>query len=198
MNIVLRNVTKSFDRFVMQDFSHCFSGSGINVIVGESGCGKSTLLKLCAGLWQPDTGEVMITGCKKISFLFQEDRLLPWLTAKDNVLAVNKDEKVCQEVFAALGLKEVQEFLPGNMSGGMKRRAAIARAVAYDGDIFLLDEPFSGIDFKLKQNIMKWLKERLSQKLCILVTHDEQEAGYLGETVFNFTSHQLIPKNDTI
>ena len=120
---------------------------------------------------------------KKISFVFQEDRLLPWVSAKKNILAVNPDEALCMELLDRVGLQGQENKLPSELSGGMSRRIAIARALAYDGDIFLLDEPFKGFDVKLKRSMMDFIQTRTKNKLCVFVTHEIEEAQKMADKV---------------
>ena len=135
-------------------------------LFGPSGCGKTTLLNIAAGILKADSGTITKQG-DRISYVFQEDRLLPHSTARENIM---------------LSAKNKEEFLdtyPDSMSGGMKKRTAIARAVAFDGDIFLLDEPFNGIDEKRKIKICECIKEAVKNKICIIVSHDRRDAELL-------------------
>lgn len=193
MNIELKNVSKTFEKPVLSSFSHVFNGNSIHCILGESGCGKSTLLKLIGGIWQPDAGEIVFSQKHKISYMFQEDRLLPWLSAFENVLAVKNDSKACSLIFEKLEIKDAKNLYPNELSGGMKRRVALSRALAYDGDIFLLDEPFSGIDTATKLQIMQYIKPLLITKLCIVISHDKEEAVSLGAAVYTMKNDCLLP-----
>lgn len=191
MKIEMKAVSKSFDRAVLEDFSCEFSGKGISIIMGESGIGKSVLFKLLSGILPPDRGSVIRSANSRLSYLFQENRLLPWLTAYENALAVNRDCAACHRLFADMELLGAEKLYPRQMSGGMQRRVAIVRSILYGGDIFLWDEPFTGLDADLKQRIMKRLKPVLSKKLCLLATHDKEEAVFLADTVYQFTPRGL-------
>ena len=143
-------------------------------LMAKSGEGKTTLLRLIAGLIKPDSGYID-NEYKKIAMMFQEDRLLKWLNVKDNLMIINDDEdrvnellKIC-EVDGSLNIDE--------LSGGMARRIALIRALLYDGDLLLLDEPFSGMDNKLKAK-MADLILRSNEKI-IASGHDEKEAELL-------------------
>lgn len=192
MKIEFNGVYKAFDHTVLSNFQCSLTQSAIHVVLGESGGGKSVFLKLCGGILRPDSGQISVLAQKGISYLFQENRLLPWLTAWDNVLAVNAERETCHELFQRLSLSGCEGLYPHQLSGGMKRRVALARSLAYGGDIFLWDEPFTGIDWENKQQIMHWLQPILSQKLCVLVTHDRQEAEFLADYLYTLKPEGLI------
>lgn len=176
MAIELIGVEKSFDGNKAVSISHLLlPEKGIFGVCGASGKGKTTLLRLLAGLETPDSGEIKGLEGKRLTYVFQEDRLLPSLTAKQNV------ETVCDSASASLwlervGLSDDSGKYPNEMSGGMCRRVAFARAFAYGGDLVLLDEPFKGLDAEIKARLIDIVKEKSRQSLVILVTHDgEQE-----------------------
>ena len=143
-------------------------------LMAKSGEGKTTLLRLIAGLIKPDSGYID-NEYKKIAMMFQEDRLLKWLNVKDNLMIINDDEdrvnellKIC-EVDGSLNIDE--------LSGGMARRIALIRALLYDGDLLLLDEPFSGMDNKLKAKMADLILKNNNK--IIASGHDEKEAELL-------------------
>lgn len=152
---------------------------GITCISGPSGCGKTTLLRLLAGLETPDRGK--ITGCPdKIGILFQENRLLPWCTALENVAAVTSRETAAYWL-SMVELSPEADVYPAALSGGMCRRVALARALAYDADLLLLDEPFTGLDAALTARLCTLV--RGLGKPVIAVTHAAREAELLGGRV---------------
>lgn len=151
-------------------------------IFGPSGCGKTTLLNIAAGLLQADSG-IVTEGDFKISYVFQEDRLLPQSTAEENIMISASDHDTAQKIIEAADLKEYMDYYPENMSGGMKRRVAIARAAAFNGDLYLLDEPFSGIDEARKEKICRCLKELVKDKICIMVSHDRKDAELMNAEI---------------
>ena len=178
--IELRDVSLAFDgKAVFERFSLALPSEGITCISGPSGRGKTTLLRLLAALLIPDSGE--ISGLpQKPALMFQEDRLLPWLSALDNVAAVS-DRGAAAKWLEAVELSEAAGLLPVELSGGMRRRAALARALAYPGDFLLLDEPFTGLDPALTERAAALVRERGLP--AIVVTHAVTEAELLGGRV---------------
>lgn len=143
-------------------------GEGVTVLTGASGRGKTTLLRLISGFTRPDAGT--ITGVPgRIGYLFQEDRLLPWLTAEENVAAVLPRERAAE---AGRRLRDVEldgfsARRPGELSGGQRRRVALARALAFGGELLMLDEPLKGLDDALAARIVPMV---LAQGVPVLVT----------------------------
>lgn len=184
------NVTFHYDKIILQQFYCCFNQQGIYCILGKSGCGKTTFLKLISGLLIPQYGTIT-HNAKKISFLFQENRLLPWLTVLDNMITVCKDKDYCLHTLEQLDLFDIEKKLPYELSGGMLRRVALAKALVYNGDIFLLDEPFTGIDIERKQKIIPFLQKKLFDKICIVITHNIEEANALSSHLYELQKHGL-------
>lgn len=173
--IELHQLTAGYDGMtVLNDVSFTLPATGCVVLQGPSGCGKTTLLRVLAGLLKPQSG--MITGLeeRRISFVFQEDRLLPWCTAKENIALVS-DETTADGLLAAVDLSDAAHELPAALSGGMRRRVAIARALSYAQDVLLLDEPFNGLDQHLRSEMAQLIQSHA--KLIILVTHDREDIG---------------------
>lgn len=193
-----KEVTFCYDKPILQNFHYCFDKEDIYCILGKSGCGKTTFLKLISGLLLPQKG-VIFHNAKKISFLFQENRLLPWFSVLDNLLAVKNNKEECIAILEQLDLYDIEKKRPSELSGGMLRRVALAKALAYDGDIFLLDEPFVGIDIERKKQIIPYLKKKLSQKLCIVITHNIEEAHSISNHLYTLEKHTLktISKSDS-
>lgn len=190
----INDLTKKYkDLVVLNKFNLEIPDNGILCLNGPSGCGKTTLLSIIAGLVIPDCGELEGFQNKKISYVFQEDRLLPWLTAYENVECVmNTKCKYAPDYFLNLvKLGDSKHKYPGELSGGMQRRVAIARALAFEGDIFILDEPFKGLDDLLKIDIMNIIKKMSDEKLVLLITHDIEEAMYLATKIINVSGPPL-------
>lgn len=172
MSIKIKNITKSYGgKTVLDNLSFEIPDSGIFGIFGPSGCGKTTLLRILCGLEEADSGEIHDAG--SFSVVFQEDRLMPSMTALENVSAVS-DEKIAKEWLEKVGLGESFGKYPRELSGGMSRRVAIARAFAFDADALILDEPFKGLEAELKESIAELICEYAQKRPVILVTHDEQ------------------------
>lgn len=189
MAIRIQNISKSYEnQDVFSNFSLDLPDRGCVCLFGPSGCGKTTLLQLICGLIEPDEGSIAISPGRRISYVFQEDRLLPWITALQNVeLVLDADPKNAREDaltwLHALGLSDFADKLPGNLSGGMRQRVSLARAFAFGGDILLLDEPFQGIDAQAKENIFKLIDEMKKNTLVILITHYPEEAVRLADCI---------------
>lgn len=158
---------------------------GITVLMGPSGGGKTTLLRILAGLESPDGGTIRGGEEKRCVFLFQEPRLLPWATAEQNIRLVQEEhpERTAAEWLRAVGLAGSENKLPGELSGGMCQRAALARAFARGGDLWLLDEPFKEIDQQNRQQLYTLLQQETAGKTVLLVTHDFQEARQLSSRI---------------
>ena len=163
-------------KYIFRDF-YAEADSDIICIMGPSGCGKTTLLHIMAGLLRPDSGR--ITGFpEKRSLMFQEDRLLPWLDARANVaLVLGKDAEpeLAGRLLEDLGIDPGMDI--GSMSGGMRRRVALARALAFDSEALLLDEPFKGLDAELMEHCADMI--RRTGKRALVSTHSEAEAQAL-------------------
>ena len=183
-SIVIQHLTKSFGTHtVLNNFSATLSLDGVTVLRGVSGAGKTTLFRLLLKLETPDEGTITGMEQRKPAVVFQEDRLLPWATALENVSLVS-DKTRAEQALSRLGLCDNLSQLPRELSGGMKRRVAIARALAYQGDILLLDEPFTGLDEENKQIAADALLD--VQAPIIVITHDDAEAELFGahQTLF--------------
>lgn len=191
-HIQLINLCKYYeDKCIFKNFNRGFERNKITTIVAPSGYGKTTLLNIISGLENLDSGEVIVKS-KNISYMFQEDRLMPWLTVYENIAFVLKslmdNEEIKDRVekyLKLVRLEDAKEMYPEKLSGGMNRRVALARSLAYKSDILLMDEPFKGLDLKLKEEIIKdfydlWTKEK---NTVILVSHDLKEAELLKSEI---------------
>lgn len=214
MILSLQNICKSFNgKEIFKDFNIQFAEGIITCILGPSGCGKTTLLNLIGGILQPDSGQCSGFTDRKFSYIFQEPRLLPWKTVRGNIefvlpegLAPTERKEKADELIRRVNLCEFANYYPGQLSGGMKQRVSIARAFASSSDIILMDEPLNGLDFSLKQNMLKWFSQiwQADRRTVIFVTHDIDEALAIGNEVYVFSqapikvvSHHVIDSSST-
>lgn len=182
------------ERPVLERVSLSLPQSGTVCLFGPSGCGKTTILRLLAGLEQPDSGALVGLDGKTTAVVFQEDRLLPWIPVWENVAMVCRDEDARRRALDCLrrvGLEAAAKAYPAQLSGGMRRRVAIARALAYDADILLLDEPFTGLDEALWRGIAEELRRAYADRLTVLVTHIPAEAQAMGAAVLPLSAAPL-------
>lgn len=186
----ITDLSFSFDKKkILEDFSLELKKGEILAVMGPSGYGKTTLLRLVAGLLKPQKGEIENTF-EKTAYAFQEPRLFPWLTVKENLLAVmgDKDENAKETVLECLELVELSDALdkyPSELSGGMKSRASLARALAFGGDLFLFDEPFAALDEDLRHSLAEKIKEYIQTRgaSAILVTHNKEDAENIADRI---------------
>jgi NitT/TauT family transport system ATP-binding protein len=205
MGIEIKNVKKAYNELeIFRDFSLTLPEGKISCILGPSGCGKTTLLNMIGGITKHDKGQIDINDQKIISYIFQEPRLLPWKTVKENIEFVIKDLKDKEPInnidqyIKMVGLEAFKHYYPSSLSGGMKQRVSIARAFIYPSDIILMDEPLKTLDPRLKLNLMKiflriWQNDR---RTVVFVTHDVDEALILGEKIFIFSNPPVQLKED--
>ncbi len=170
--IRIEDLTVKYDKVVLDRINMNFPSCGVFCIYAPSGTGKTTLLNAIAGLVKY-SGTVSVNG--RISYLFQEDRLLNWLTARENIMLLEPENERAQRYIKAFGIDTFEKEMPQNLSGGMKRRVALARTLAFDADIYLLDEPFKGLDEENTQKITDEILFIAKDKLVLLVTHDPQD-----------------------
>ena len=184
--IRIANLTKRFgEKTVFSGLNLELASPGFYALLGPSGSGKTTLLRILSGLDRNFEGDASVEGT--VSYVFQEDRLIPSLTAFENVFLVCGDrERSCRllEMTGLSGDPSGKENdwnkYPEELSGGMNRRVALARALAFPHDVLLLDEPFSALDPETKAKVVRLVSEEEKGKLLLLVTHDESEAASLG------------------
>lgn len=191
MEIKFQKVSKAFgDKQLLENFSYTFSVERCTALMGPSGVGKTTLLRLMTGLAKPVKGK--IEGIfQNYSMLFQENRLLPFKTALQNVALVS-DEKTAKQYLDLLSLKGEYESYPKELSGGMQRRVALARALAFPSDLLILDEPLKGLDEDLRQKVLEILEAESLKRPILWVTHDRREVEFLGASVYEITEAPII------
>ena len=184
--IALRNVTVKFDKkFVLDKLSFEFRDGIKYALMGESGSGKTTILNAISSLVKYD-GEIDIDENKKISYVFQEPRLFDWLTVLDNVSLVidlpkKESEEKAKKLLCDLGLEDSLNLYPAELSGGMKQRVSIARALAYEPTVILLDEPFRALDTDTRQKVASYVFDYMDKKTVIMVTHDDADTTFADE-----------------
>ena len=192
MPVVIRNLSKAYDgKSVLSGFTHTFPDNTVTCIVGPSGCGKTTLLNLMLGLQRADTGEISGLAERKVAAVFQEDRLFEHCSPAANLRAVLSDKKALAEIPEALnavGLSESAAQPVRTLSGGMKRRVAILRAVLADAEVLLMDEPFKGLDADTRGAVIRWMRPRLTGKTVVMVTHDPEEADLLNGQILTLNA----------
>lgn len=173
------------DQWVLKDQDLTLAPGRRLAVMGPSGCGKTTLLRIAMGLTVPTCGSVRNTF-SSLGVVFQEPRLLPGRTALENVNLVLGDRKDTLEKASAclelVDLSAAASKLPKELSGGMQQRLALARALAVEGDLLILDEPFKAMDDALRLRMLSLINQTTAA--ILLVTHDAQEAQALGCTVF--------------
>ncbi|SFC56200.1 ABC transporter ATP-binding protein [Clostridium uliginosum] len=188
MNIEIKNLKKSYDdEKIFENFNLKLYDQKVNCIIGGSGCGKSTLLNILAQLISIDDGEILGVCREDTSYIFQEDRLIEWLTVEQNLnLTLKKYYNILERkgeicnMLSSLGIENVKNKYPSELSGGMKQRVNIARAFLKPSKVILMDEPFKSLDYTLKYNIIDEFKDVIlkENRMVILVTHDVDEAIY--------------------
>lgn len=186
-SISINNISFSYnDKDVFKDFSATFTEGETTTIMSPSGKGKTTLLYLISGLLTPENGDIAYRiPSPKFSMVFQDNRLIEASSITNNIKLINpnlnkNDISLCLE---ALGLYGYDNKRVKHLSGGEKRRVAIARAILADFDILLMDEPFTGLDDDTKEIVIQYIKERTAGKTVLLVTHNKTEAQKFGNSI---------------
>ncbi len=185
--------------FAVRDVSFSIQRGEVVAIIGPSGCGKSTLLNMGSGLYRPTNGCVFVDGEKvtrpvrKIAFMLQKDLLMPWRTIRANVelgleiarVPAATRREVSGDLLRRCGLADFANRYPHQLSGGMRQRAALARTLAIDPEVLLMDEPFSAVDAQTKMTLQQDLARALAErgKTALLITHDIVEAIALSDRV---------------
>lgn len=185
--MILRNISKSFDdKKVLDNFSYEFKKAEKYTIMGKSGCGKTTLFNIICGLLKQDSGTVSKDE-NSISAVFQEDRLCERLSAYANVrLVCNKNiskEQIISD-FNKVGLSETDIFKPASeLSGGMKRRTAIVRALISEHDFVIMDEPFKGLDEDTRKKTVDYVVSRTENSTLVVITHNSDDTVIFGKNI---------------
>ena len=203
MYIELKNINKSFGDFqASKDVNFAIEKGKLVGLLGPSGSGKTTILRMLAGLEHQDSGDICINGNvvndlpssqRGIGFVFQNYALFPYLTVYDNIaygLKIQKKDKKfikqrVTELLDLVGLPGLEKRYPDQLSGGQRQRIALARALAPNPEVLLLDEPFAAIDAKVRQELRTWLRETIDKIgiTSIFVTHDQDEAIEVADEI---------------
>lgn len=198
-----KNVSFSYgEKKILENFSFSANEGESTAILGPSGFGKTTLLELAAGFLKPQCGKI-VPFSKKSAFIFQEDRLLPWANALENLLAVNIEKENALVFLEKVGLSDSSEKYPDELSGGMCRRLSIARALAFGGEVFFFDEPLRGLDIKTSAEILELIKNGICGKTSLIITHSPAEAFALCDRIVvaggePFEIKADVPKTDFV
>ena len=196
----IKNIGKDFkDLKVLDNINFEVEEDELICIVGPSGCGKTTLLRIIIGLEQPTTGSVLIKdkplkqSVSDLGFVFQEPALFPWRSALENVkfpleikgMEKEKKEEIARKYLKLVGLEGFENSYPFELSGGMKQRAALARVLAKDSEILLMDEPFASVDAQTSNKLQEELVDlwQKTMKTIIFITHSIDEAVYLSDKI---------------
>jgi NitT/TauT family transport system ATP-binding protein len=201
----VRNLTKEYPGGILalEDIDFDMPKGELTSIIGPSGCGKTTALKIIAGLIEATSGEVLVDGRQvrgpgpERAFVFQDFALMPWATVLRNVAfglelrGVGKREReaIAREYVAKMNLAGFEDAYPHQLSGGMRQRVGLARAMAVDADILLMDEPFASVDEQIRRKFQEDLLYLLSEekKSVVFVTHSIEEAVYVSDQIVIFT-----------
>lgn len=185
MDIVIENLCKKFnEKSIIENINVVFMDKKFNYIMGESGGGKTTLLNILMGLENFDSGNIKGIQGRNIATVFQEDRLCEDFNSITNVrLVTNMDKNIIADELAMVGLGKDLHKPVIKLSGGMRRRVAIVRAMLADSEILILDEPLKGLDDETKKNVIEYIKIKAENKLVIMVTHDEDEILFNNGTI---------------
>lgn len=191
MAIEIKNLTKAYDgQAVLENLSLTFDDSSFTCIMGKSGVGKTTLLNILMGLENADSGVICGLDDKKVSVVFQENRLCNNITALLNIkMIIQKDSRITDdkisEYLKRIGLGNDLKKPVSEYSGGMKRRVAILRALLADFDLLIMDEPLKGLDDETKETVIALIKELTKEKTVIMTTHDDSEASLLEANIIS-------------
>ncbi len=191
MQVVLTDVTKSFNETkILRNVSLHLHKGEMYSLIGASGAGKTTLLRLIAGLEEPTLGVIDTDGAR-ISYAFQEPRLFPQLTVRDNILAISP---MCplEEILRELDLTDAGDKYPHELSGGMRKRVAVARAISAEADVYLLDEPTGGQDAGHAAMVANAILCYTAGALTVVATHDETLLRTLGKKTIKITNNKCV------
>lgn len=187
MSIIITDLCKTFDdNEVLKNVNITLKDNSIYCLMGTSGIGKTTLLRILMGLEHADSGSISGIDIKSISCMFQEDRLIHDLSAIDNVRIVlrgkNNRDEISNNLLSILP-DDSLDMSVSSLSGGMKRRVALARALSYPGKLIILDEPFTGLDKDTKLNVIDYILKMRNNRTLLITTHGTDDANLLGAEI---------------
>ena len=211
----VKNIRKDFgDLKVLDNINFEVEEDELICIVGPSGCGKTTLLRIIIGLEQPTAGSILIKdkplkqSVSDLGFVFQESALLPWRSALENVkfpleikgVEKEKREEIAKKYLKLVGLEKFENSYPFELSGGMKQRASLARVLAKDPEILLMDEPFASVDAQTSNKLQEELVDlwQKTMKTIIFITHSIDEAVYLSDKILVLSKGPSVIKKTFI
>ncbi|WP_456399204.1 ABC transporter ATP-binding protein [Mesoaciditoga sp.] len=181
----VQNLSKKFGNLsVIEKWSFDVKRGEKLTLFGPSGCGKTTFLRIVSGLEKPTFGEIQISS-QKIGMVFQEPTLIPWKNVIDNLRFVRKNDEKIRNILKKMNLSSFETYFPSSLSGGMRQRVNLARALLVNPELLILDEPFFSLDLATKMEIMKDIK-RMHEKIgftLLMVTHDVKEAIYISDRI---------------
>ncbi len=219
MHLQLKDISKSYNsnsqsKTVLQDINISIIGGEFVSLLGPSGCGKTTLLTIIAGFQNGDSGKVILNGRQverpgpDRGFVFQDFALFPWMTIRENILFPMQQKKIpkkqqqdrLQQLLDMAQLNGSENLYPSQISGGMKQRTAVIRALASDPEVLLMDEPFGAVDYQMRHNLQEefealWQKD---PKPVIMVTHDTEEAVYLSDRILVMSTNRGAIAHDLV
>lgn len=182
MDIMFNNVYKSYKgRQVLENLNIFFRENKVSLILGVSGVGKTTILRILMGLEDIDRGKIIGVEDKKIGIIFQEDRLCENLSVLSNIKLVcdKYTEEQIKDELGKVNLRDVLYRPVKELSGGMKRRVTILRALLSDWEILIMDEPFKGLDTETKKKVVEYIRANIKNKTTIMVTHNKDDIKYM-------------------
>lgn len=192
MKIQLHGVSKSFDAKMVLDAVDLTLSDGFYGLLGESGGGKTTLLRILCGLTAPDAGTVSFSEPPTFSYAFQEPRLFPHLTVREN-LALISPERSPDELLRTLDLADAADLYPDELSGGMKTRAGVARCLSKRASVYLLDEPTGGQDAQHAKLVMQSIQTYAAGAVCLTVSHDISFLERFCDPLLTLANGKLFP-----
>lgn len=205
--IELRSISKSYGKLaVLKEVDLKIYQGEVTCLLGHSGSGKTTLMRIASSLARPDFGQVIKNGDPRFAYVFQSPRLLPWQTAEENLLFVqknyglSKEKKLRDLLFEIADLAGFRKAFPAQLSGGMQQRLELIRAFAVKPDLVFLDEPFKSLDLQTKFNLRQLLDviQQQSKTTLFLITHDPEAALLLADRIYFLAKEQGITKEIVI